>query len=101
MIGDSERLRYYDYRLYALKKVGHAELGLDFYNVIFDRPIDGVKSSFALTGIAGYEVTEKLKVGGDVEYSQSPDFDREWRALVKVAYAFDMKTGEKGGKSEK
>ncbi|MBU5614903.1 hypothetical protein KOL99_18445 [Geomonas sp. Red51] len=101
MDGSSDRTRYYDYRLYALKKTGHTEFGVDFYNVIFDRPIDGVKSSYALTGIAGYEVTEKLKVGGDIEYSQSPDFDKEWRALVKVAYAFDMKCGEKGGKSEK
>ena len=101
MAGGTDRLRYYDYRLYALKKAGHADFGVDFYNVIFDRPISGVKSSFALTGIAGYEVAENLRVGGDIEYSQSPDFAREWRALVKVAYAFDVKRGEKGGKSEK
>ncbi|MBJ6752618.1 hypothetical protein [Geomonas anaerohicana] len=101
MDGSTDRTRYYDYRLYALKKTGHTELGVDFYNVIFDRPIDGVKSSYALTGIAGYEFTEKLNVGGEIEYSQSPDFNREWRALVKVAYAFETKGGEKGGKSEK
>ena len=101
MEGATDRLRYSEYRLYALKKLGAVDLAADLFNVSYDKSINGVKDSFALTGSAGYRFNEKLRVWADLEYSQSPDFDNELRGLVKVAYAFDMKRSEGGGNSEK
>jgi len=101
MEGATDRLRYTEYRLYALKKLGAVDLAADFFNVSYDQSISGVKNSFALTGSAGYRFDERLRLWADLEYSQSPDFDNELRGLVKLAYAFDMKRSEGGGKSEK
>lgn len=97
MYGDTDRLRYIEYRLYALKKLGAVDVAAEFFNVNYDRRINGVKNSFALTGSAGYRFNERLRVWGDLEYGQNPDFDDELRGLVKLAYAFDM-TGSTGRK---
>jgi len=98
MEGNSDRLRYYEYRLYAAKKIGHADISVDFMNVGYDKKINDVKNSYAATASAGYEFSRKLKVGADLEYSKSPDFDNEVRGLLKLTYAFDTKKANKGGK---
>jgi hypothetical protein len=101
MSGDTDRLRYSEFRLYALKKLGPVELSADFFDVNYDRRINGVRDSIEVSGSGGYRFNEKLKVSADLQYSHNPDFDNEVRGLVKVAYAFDTKRGEGRGKSEK
>jgi len=101
MEGSSDRLRFYEYRLYVAKKIGHAELSADFVNIGYDKKINDVKNSYAATASAGYEFSRKLKVGADFEYSKSPEFDNEVRGLLKLTYAFDTKNAEGGVKSEK
>lgn len=99
MEGHVDRLRYTEYRAFASKKLGHADLALDFTNVGYDSRINGVRNSYALAGSAGYEFGQRVKLGADMEYSQSPDFDNEVRGLLKVTYLFDTKRSE--GRSKK
>lgn len=99
MAGQNERLRYTEYRLFASKKIGHADLAIDFNNTAYDARINGVRNSYALTGSAGYEFGRRIKIGADVEYSKNPDFDNEVRGLIKLTYLFDTKTQE--GRSKK
>jgi len=101
MEGDNDRLRYTEYRLYALKKLGQINLNADIFNVSYDKSINGVKNSFAITGSAGYEINEQMRLGADIEYSRTPDYYREYRGLMKFIYAFDTKHTEGRGKSEK
>jgi hypothetical protein len=101
MDGSNYRLRYTEYRAFASKQLGKADLAIDAHNVWYDKRINGIRNSFTITGAAGYEFNEKLKIGADVEYSKSPDFDNEVRGLVKITYAFDTKRSVGGGKSEK
>jgi hypothetical protein len=101
MEGNSDRLRYSEYRLFAGKKIGHADLTADLISISYDRKTNGLRNSYAVSGSAGYEINSKLKVGADLEYSKSPVFDNEVRGLVKITYLFDTKRSEGGGKSEK
>jgi hypothetical protein len=102
MEGEADKLRYVELRTFASKKIGHADLTVDVININYDKEINGIRNSYAVTGAAGYEVNRKLKVGADFEYSRNPDFDREVRALVKATYTFDTKFAAEGGtKSEK
>jgi hypothetical protein len=102
MDGYIERLRYTESRIFAAKKIGHVDLTVDALNINFDKSINGVTNSYAITGAAGYEVNRKLKVAADLEYSKNPDFDREVRALLRATYTFDTKYAAEGGtKSEK
>jgi hypothetical protein len=101
MDGANYRLRYTEYRAFASKQLGKADLTIDAHNVWYDKRINGIRNSYTITGAAGYEFNEKLKVGADVEYSKNPDFNNEYRGLVKITYAFDTKRSVGGGKSEK
>lgn len=102
MDGEIDKLRYVEVRAFASKKIGLADLTIDAINVNYDKEINGIRNSYAITGAALYEVNGKLKVGADVEFSRNPDFDSEVRALVKAIYTFDSKFAAEGGtKSEK
>ncbi len=93
MDGEADRLRYSEYRAYASKKYGKYDLTLDLLDVKYDAPINGVSNAYSATLAAGYETTERLLLGADVEYSKNPDFDRDVRLLVKAVYRFDTGTG--------
>ncbi|MHB8058503.1 MAG: hypothetical protein ACYDHC_11490 [Desulfuromonadaceae bacterium] len=101
MDGKTDRIRYTEYRAYASKKIGKADISLDLIDIYYDAPVNGVKNSYAVTGSAGYEFNKKVKVGANMEYLKSPDFDNELRAMLKVTYSFDSKRGEGEGKNEK
>lgn len=102
MEGGVDRLRYVEARAFAAKKIGHADLTVDAINTNYDKEINGIRNSYAITGAAGYEFNRKIKIGADLEYSKNPDFDREVRALIKATYTFDTKLAAEGGtKSEK
>ncbi len=102
MKGDNEKLRYVETRAFVSKKISHADLTIDAISVNYDKTINGIRNSYAITGAAGYEINRKLKVGADIEYSRNPDFDNEVRALIKATYTFDSKFAAEGGtKSEK
>jgi hypothetical protein len=101
MQGTSASLRYTETRAFASKKLGKADLTVDFHNVWYDKLLNGVRNVYVVTGAAGYQFNEKLTVGADLEYSRNPDFDDEVRGLVKITYAFDTKRSVGGGKSEK
>lgn len=101
MDGASEKLKYSEYRLYALKKLGHMEMSADFIDINYDKSVNGIRDSFSVTGSLGYEFNEKLKLVTDLDYSRNPDFAREVRGFVKVIYAFDSKRSEGRSKSEK
>jgi hypothetical protein len=102
MAGDTDKLRYVEFRGFATRKIGHTDLTLDAMSVNYDKDINGIKCSYTVTGAVGYEFNRKLKVGADLEYSRTPDFDSEVRALIKAIYTFDTKFAAEGGtKSEK
>jgi len=101
MVGDTDRLRYYETRLYALKKMKQLEMSADLTNVRYEERINGVRNSLSITGSVGYAIKENLKLVGDLEYSENPEFNNELRGLVKLTYAFDNKQSEGRGKSEK
>ena len=102
MAGDTDKLCYTEYRAFVAKKIGRADLTLDAIDVSYDKSISGVSNSLSITGAAGYEFNRKLKIRGDLQYSQNPDFDNEVRALIMATYTFDSKFAAEGGtKSEK
>ena len=101
MDGRVDKLRYTEYRAYGTKKIGKADLSLDFISLGYDASINGVKNSYSVAGSAVYALNESWKAGANVEYSQNPDFDNEVRGLLKVTYSFDSKRGETGVKYEK
>ena len=97
MAGDVERLKYKEYRVYGYGKFGKTDATLDYLLVNYDEAINLVRAAQSVTLAATHELTEKIKVGADVEYSKNPDFDKDVRTFFKLIYNFDFALGKKGG----
>jgi hypothetical protein len=91
MDGENSRLRYSELRIYALKKLGHYDFNAEIFNLRYDTPINDIRNSFYVSGSAGYEINERMKIGADLEFARTPDFVRELKALVKFTCAFDIR----------
>lgn len=42
-------------------------------------------------------MTERLKLGVDLDYGKNPDFDKEFSSFFKVIYKFEVEHGERKG----
>ena len=102
MEGESAKLRYNEYRVYGSKRLGKANLTLDFFDVKYDSAVDGITNTYSATAAVAYDLTERVQVAADVSYSRSTDFNHLLSGLVKLTWSFDKKIGTEGGaKSEK
>ncbi len=93
MAGETDRLKYSEYRVYAYKKFGHLDLSVDLFDVVYVSAINDVKDSYSGSLAAQYKLTEAWNLGADVEYSHNPDFNKDVRAFFKLLYHFGAKGG--------
>ncbi len=99
MDGETDRLKYDEYRVYAsMKMMEKLDVTVDLFDVKYKEAINDVTNAYSAAVAAGYELMERLKVGVDVEYSKNPDFNKDVRLLAKVNYGFDFGGG--AGKKE-
>jgi len=89
MDGATSRLRYNELRAYVSKMLGKTDLTADFITLMYDKSVAGVKNSYIVTGAASHAFGKKVKVGADIEYSRTPDFDNQLRGILKLSYLFD------------
>lgn len=97
MDGNTDKLDFYEYRVFASKKISHLDLAVDFTDVNYDARVNGIRNTYSVAGAVSYEINRKVKLGADVDYSKNPDFDNEVKGLVKLTYAFDTRRIAEGG----
>lgn len=97
MDGDTNRLKYDEYRIYASKRMDKTDIAVDLLDVKYKEAINNVSNAYSATLAAGYEMTEKLKLGADLEYSKNPDFDKDVRIFLKLNYRFGADLGKREG----
>lgn len=97
MDGDTDRLKYSEYRVYGYKKIDKVDIAVDLLNVKYAEAINDVSNAYSVSLALGYELMEHLQVGADVEYAKNPDFNKDVRAFLKAIYRFDVGTGVRKG----
>ncbi len=97
MDGNTDRLSYDQYRIYAFMKFGNTDAAVDVLDVKYAEPINGVTNAYAASLALGYELTDSLKLGIDGEYAKNPDFDKDVRLFAKLLYRFDFAGGSATG----
>jgi len=98
MSGQTDNLRYDEYRLYGHRKFGRADLTADLFSVAYAAEINGIKNAYSGSLACGYALTTRARLGADIEYARNPYFDKDVRGLVKLVYNFDIAPGVKGRK---
>jgi hypothetical protein len=97
MDGESDNLKYMEYRVYGYKKISKIDLAVDLLDVDYDNPINGVSNAYSASIAGQYDLTERWKLGADVEYQKNPDFDKDVRVFLKAIYHFDIGSGTRKG----
>jgi hypothetical protein len=100
MDGQTNTLKYDEARGYAYKKFGKVDITADIFIVLYDTAVNGVKNAYAAVLAGGYALTDRARLGADVEYARNPFFDKDVRGLVKLVYDFDFASGPKGGRQK-
>jgi hypothetical protein len=88
MDGQTERLKYYESRVYGFKRFGKLELTADAFNVNYDQKRNDIKNAYAISAAAGYALTNNTRIAADVEYSRNPTFDYDVRGFIKLMHNF-------------
>jgi len=101
MDGDTKKLQYDEYRIYASKKMSKTDVAIDILEVKYKEPINHVSNAFSATIAAGYELLHNMKVGLDVEYAKNPDFDKDVRVFAKLVWSFDAGSGSAAPAAQK
>jgi hypothetical protein len=95
MDGRDATLQYNEYHAYVTKKLGRADVTLDFFDVDMKRAVENTKNTYAFTAAAGYDFGNSVRVDADIDYGKTSDLDDEVRGLVKVTWVFDSERGTK------
>lgn len=97
MDGESERLRYLEFRAYGFKNYSKFDVTVDFINVNYDRKINNVNNAYTASLAAGYNILENARFAANLDYSHNPDFESDVRFFMKFLYGFRKTMGSKGG----
>ena len=97
MDGQTDNMRYDEYRVYALKKFDKTSFAVDLIAVKYAAEIaSGVTNAYSASLSGGYLLTKDVKVGADIEYAKNPFFTRDVRGIVKLVYNFSTAPSFKG-----
>jgi hypothetical protein len=96
---DRSENEYREYRGFATYSPPKIRLALDALTHRYERePIPGIgkKNAYQIVASAGYQILAALQLSGNLTYTQSPIFDKDYAGLVRLSY--DLGTGTGGKK---
>ncbi|MBI5674886.1 MAG: hypothetical protein HZC48_03505 [Nitrospirae bacterium] len=97
MDGDTERLKYNEYRAYVHNRTGKFDVVLDSFFVKYDEEINIRKTATSVLAGIGYDISRQLRLEADASYSRNPYYDKDIRGFFKLIYKFDIMPQAKKG----
>ena len=96
---DRDENEYQEYRGFATYSPAKLRLTLDAIAQRYKKePIPGIakKNAYQVVATAGYQLLAALHLSGNLTYTQSPNFEKDYAGLVRLSY--DLGTGTGGKK---
>ena len=93
--GDQDENEYQEYRGFITFSPSKFRLALDALTQQYKQAIDGKKNATQIVASAGYNVLAYLSLSGDLTYTQSPTFQKDYAGLFRVALDLGTSTGGK------
>jgi len=95
---DREENEYQEYRGFATYSPSKIRLALDALTQRYKRePIPGIdkKNAYQVVASAGYQVLAALQLSGDLTYTQSPNYSKDYAGLLRATLELGTATGGK------
>ena len=82
---DRDENEYQEHRGFATYTPGVWRFTLDALTQRYKQAINGVKNAYQVVGSAGWQVLPNLKVSGDLTYTRSPQFSKDYAGLIRAS----------------
>jgi len=92
---DRDENEYREYRGFATYSPPKVRLALDALTQRYQREIHGKKNAYQVVASAGYQVLAALQLSGDLTYTQSPNFSKDYAGLLRATLELGTTTGGK------
>ncbi|MDA8178971.1 MAG: hypothetical protein ACYC34_02730 [Desulfobacteria bacterium] len=95
---DRDENEYREYRGFATYSRAKIRLSLDALAQQYKKePIPGIakKSAYQVVASAGYQVLSALQLSGDLTYTQSPNYSKDYAGLIRATLELGTTTGGK------
>jgi hypothetical protein len=86
--GPNNSLSYNELRGYAMYDAHTYLVSFDAIGQFYDAARNNTSTAYELLLSAGYRFTPHLLLSGDLSYGQNPDYNDEFKGLVKLVYNF-------------
>jgi hypothetical protein len=93
---DRDENEYQEYRAFASHSPDKLRLTLDGIALKYKQAFSGKKNAYQVVATAGYQLLAALQLSGNLTYTQSPNFEKDYAGLVRLSY--DLGTGTGGKK---
>jgi hypothetical protein len=90
-----EKRQGLEYRAFGKRKDGKWDFSLDALTQRYTQAISGEKSAHQVVGSAGLQVKPNFRVSGDLRYTKSPTFKKDYAVLLRATVDLDNVTGAK------
>jgi len=96
VVADRDENEYQEYRAFASHSPDKLRLTLDAIALKYKQAFSGKKNAYQVVATAGYQLLAALQLSGNLTYTQSPNFEKDYAGLVRLSY--DLGTGTGGKK---
>jgi hypothetical protein len=88
MQGETDELQYTMLRAFISGSEGKADGAIDLVSTTYDEPFNDVGTVIDLSGTFSYRPLDNMRVGISGVYSETPDFEEEFKGLLSFEYKF-------------
>jgi hypothetical protein len=94
---DQDKNEYQEYRGFVTYSPSKLRLALDALTHRYKKEIPGTgeKNAYQVVASAGYQVLAALQLSGDLTYTQSPNFEKDYAGLIRASLELGTSTGGK------
>lgn len=92
---DRAENEYQEYRGFASYSPSKLRVTLDALTQRYKEEINGKKNQYQVVATAGYQVLAALHLSGDLTYTQSPNYSKDYAGLLRATLELGTTTGGK------
>jgi hypothetical protein len=92
---DQAENEYQEYRGFASYSPSKLRVTLDALTQRYKEEINGKKNQYQVVATAGYQVLAALHLSGDLTYTQSPNYSKDYAGLLRATLELGTTTGGK------
>jgi hypothetical protein len=92
---DRDENEYREFRGFATYSLSKIRLALDALTQQYKREISGEKNAYQVVASAGYQVLAAVQLSGDLTYTQSPTYSKDYAGLLRATVELGTSTGGK------